>query len=511
VDALREGLLALHAAITRMLRGVRARRGRKAGGLAAKWAQLAAELVAPLLRLRSDLARALPLPPAIAGDASRAEVRAAWVEALEDAIEELDDLLEPLGRRRRRDTARRREGLLGELATLEAAPPDPPLDAATEREVELRAHALFERALELRERWAIANRGALLPALERAADSALKGRTVRRQLDADGAGGGLRALYPVVGCTLLSLGNVFKHQPDEIDMLVIDEAGQCHPAFPVSGLGRARRALLIGDVQQLPPVVTVSARDEARIRRAAEVDIDELRFAPFVIHDRAGTSAQALADRAVLERPTLTDHFRCQRAIIAMSDELCGYRLAVHTEARSLIDRVARLIAPVLFDGVRGEQVRARGSWANEAEAERLADLLAEMRAAGLPLSEIGVLTPYVGQLELLRRQLRRRGIPLEAGREEPDGPQLPFAPAAAPDALAIGTVHRFQGGERTVILLSTAITRPENLAFIDDRANLLNVAISRARDHLVTFGCEEVLRSGRHTRVLVERAARLP
>ncbi len=506
--ALHDGLRALRAELAKMVLSARARKT-KVENLARRWKRAVADLVAPLLLLRPGLANELGLPPAGAGETT---TRTTWREALEDALEELDEALAPLDPRRRRQNAEARASLTSELGELEACPDEEPaLDAEAEAAIEARAHALFLRAVEVRERWAVVNRHAVLHGLEKARKAALELRTLRHVFaEEDGPGHGLRAFYPVIGCTLLSLGNVFRHAPGEIDALVIDEAGQCHPAYAVGGLGRARRALLIGDVQQLPPVVTISDRDEARIRRAARITLAEERLAPFVIHQRAATSAQALADRAVRERPTLVDHFRCQHEIIALSDELCAYGLTVRTPPRSLSATVRRLAAPVLFDPVGGEQVRARGSWANEAEAERLADLVAELRRVGLPLSDVGVLTPYVGQLDLLRQVLRRRGIPLETPGDEMGPPQPHLALPGLRDVLSIGTVHRFQGGERSVILLSTVITRAHDLAFLDERVNLLNVAISRAREHLVTFGREEVLRAGRLTRLLVERAERL-
>jgi superfamily I DNA and/or RNA helicase len=58
------------------------------------------------------------------------------------------------------------------------------------------------------------------------------------------------------------------------------------------------------------------------------------------------------------------------------------------------------------------------------------------------------------------------------------------------------------------VVLFSTVITDRRSLPFLDDRVNLVNVAVSRARDHLVTFGSPDALRGGARTRLLVERAA---
>ena len=75
---------------------------------------------------------------------------------------------------------------------------------------------------------------------------------------------------------------------------------------------------------------------------------------------------------------------------------------------------------------------------------------------------------------------------------------------------LALGTVHRFQGGERSIILFSTTITEPSSLGFMNSRVNLINVAASRAREHLITLGHAPTLREGRYTRQLIDRATRI-
>ncbi len=372
----------------------------------------------------------------------------------------------------------------------------------------LEAHALFSAAVHLRERWAVARRESLLPVLASAREVAEEQRSLRRALAAGReAKSWLLGLFPVLGGTLLSLGNVLEDEPDAVEQLVIDEAGQCHPAFAVSGLVRAKRALFLGDVHQLPPVYQLGESDEARVRRDARVRLPERRFFAFAVHERAGTSAQALADRVEPDRPRLTDHFRCQPEIIGLSTRLFGYRLTVHTPPRSLATQAPILGAPVLFVDVAGQQAPARGSWHNPEELEVVLQLLEQLFAHGLEPAQLALLTPYVGQHERLRAELLRRGVPLGGTHEAEPGL---FGGAGGEAALATGTVHRFQGGERSVVLFSTVLTETRSLPFLDERAHLLNVAISRARDHLVIVGHEGTLRRGRNTRVLLEGAARL-
>ncbi|MGI2909745.1 AAA domain-containing protein [Tolypothrix sp. VBCCA 56010] len=53
-----------------------------------------------------------------------------------------------------------------------------------------------------------------------------------------------------------------------------------------------------------------------------------------------------------------------------------------------------------------------------------------------------------------------------------------------------MGTIHTFQGGEKSVIILSTRQCRKEDsLWFINRRPNLLNVAVSRARELFILVG----------------------
>jgi superfamily I DNA and/or RNA helicase len=92
--------------------------------------------------------------------------------------------------------------------------------------------------------------------------------------------------------------------------------------------------------------------------------------------------------------------------------------------------------------------------------------------------------------------------------------PELAEAEAAHPGrggGVALGTVHRFQGGERSIVLFSSVLTRGSSLAFLNARPNLLNVAISRAQHHFVCLGHAAVLAQGPRSRLLVDGVSVLP
>jgi superfamily I DNA and/or RNA helicase len=289
---------------------------------------------------------------------------------------------------------------------------------------------------------------------------------------------------------------------------VIDEAGQCHPAYAVSGLLRSRNAWIIGDVHQLEPVIDLEPDDDERLIQTAKLSLRGQRLAPYRVHGQARTSVQSLADRAVRERPRLIDHFRCQPEIIAISNALCDYGLRVHTPSCGPAAPLSFLPEPVMLVDVAGEQERAGGSWFNAAELSLTVELVERLLDAGTDPTDVAVITPYRGQLEALRKQLGRQGVPLEPSLELLDIEES-FA-AAAVRGVALGTVHRFQGGERSIVLFTSVVTRRTSLGFLNDRENLLNVAVSRARHRLVTLGARAVLDAGARTRLLTRAAVPL-
>jgi superfamily I DNA and/or RNA helicase len=277
----------------------------------------------------------------------------------------------------------------------------------------------------------------------------------------------------------------------------------------VSALLRARSALVIGDVHQLEPVIDLGVDDERRIRRSMKLKLSERELEPYRVYDGSGNSAQSLADRAVLERPTLRDHFRCQPAIAALCEAWCNYGMVARTPPASLGHLIADLDAPVLFLPVNGEQRRYAGSFQNEAEQFQLMAWVRRLLNHGVAAADLAVITPYRGQFEAVFRAMRAEGLPTErTAAEEADEENLGLF--GKEGGIALGTVHRFQGGERRVVLLSTTVTRAASLGFLNDRVHLLNVAASRAKDHLIVLGHEPTLRSGNHTRILVEGQPRL-
>lgn len=449
----------------------------------------------------ANLTLDLPLPPLVVS-AVVPEMMAAWEDGTELCLANLVELRERLER------VRAAQVLTADIARLrkelEALGPAHDTLPEAQHDDEL-SHALFYAAVAVREAWARANAPALRSAVEAALRVVKEERSLRPLFRNDPKSATLlRRLFGIWGSTLLSLGNCFPSDADSIAHVVIDEAGQCHPAHAVSALLRARTALVLGDVHQLAPVVELGRDDEARLLQSCRLSTPESQLVPYRIHNEAWTSAQTLADRAVPTRSRLVDHFRCQPEIIAVSDALCDYGLTVHTPRAHRRDQLPFLRHAVMWIDLHGEQERLAGSLCNELELGETLRLVSAILNAGVAPTDIAVITPYRGQLERLRRGFAEQRIATETSAELAEDTD---SRARTGHGIALGTVHRFQGGERSLVLFSSVITRPSNLTFLNARPNLLNVAISRAQHHFVCLGHRDVLAQGDKTRLLVRAA----
>lgn len=250
--------------------------------------------------------------------------------------------------------------------------------------------------------------------------------------------------------------------PALFDLVVIDEAATCTIPAVLPLLYRARRVLIIGDPRQLAPVMTLPPAEDARHQQAAGLDPEWIDAGRLAFSRHSAYDAVAAAAGAV---HLLDEHYRCHPDIVAAPNrEVYQGRLIVLTDPSRL---AVRADPAVVWRHVPGRYVRgAAGSGRNLEEAIAAVAEVARIHAE-FPTATVGVITPLAAQAALLERELRGTGV-------------------------VCGTVHRFQGGERDVMVISpvgadgvTVSTRN----WLVGQANLWNVAITRAKANLVVVG----------------------
>ncbi|WP_454198090.1 caspase, EACC1-associated type [Nocardia sp. Marseille-Q1738] len=299
-------------------------------------------------------------------------------------------------------------------------------------------------------------------------------RAIADLVDANADGRAWRAIkaaLPVVPAWAVSTlsARYFTPAPALFDLVVIDEASQCSIPQILPLLFRARRALIIGDPMQLPHIAELDADEEARAARSSDVSLAWLESHRMSYRRH---SAFRAGERAAGGHLLLDEHFRCHPSIAELVNGLFyNGQLTVMTDIRgrpTIADR-----APIHWAHVAGaaEQPMSGKSWINRAEVNMVVTAVEFLLEPGRMAegTTVGVVTPFKAQADIIRQRLGQ-------GFEH----------------VRVGTVHTFQGGECDIMFYSL-VAAPEmpsgSIKWIDDQLNLWNVAITRARSHLVMVG----------------------
>lgn len=311
----------------------------------------------------------------------------------------------------------------------------------------------------------------------------------------------LAMLWPCFVSTLYVLparftGWKLDDQPlyNTIDLLIVDEAGQVPPDIGAASFMLARRALVVGDVDQLSPIWGVKAVVDAPNALRHKVVGDERQAEQFLDSGMAASagSLMRLAQRATpfVKYPErgrglfLSEHRRCLPPIIEICNDMVYSGLLVACR-KSGVPKPFPTVGYVHIPG-RGERVGV--SWKNETEAHAIARWLTARKAVieetfsqdGKRFGQlVSVVTPFNAQARLIRRALT--GL---LGKDH---------------GVTVGTVDTLQGAERRIVIFSPTYglgTTPGQTRF-DRERSVLNVTISRAQDAFLVFGNMHLFQPG--------------
>lgn len=256
--------------------------------------------------------------------------------------------------------------------------------------------------------------------------------------------------YPVVLSTTYSAKSCISSDM-VFDYVIMDEASQVDIKTGALALTCAMNAVIVGDDKQLPNIVS---QEEALALAAIQsrYNVDER-------YNSATHSFLQSCTEIFKEAPTtlLREHYRCHPKII----EFCNQRFydgeLVAMTADSGEEQVLHMVRTV------------KGNHAREHLNQREIDVIVhEVMPQYANRGSVGIITPYRDQARAINEVL---------GEE------------------IASTVHKYQGRECDTIIMSMVDNVPTS--FSDD-ANLLNVAISRAKARLcvVTTGNEMPIES---------------
>ncbi|MDE0418289.1 MAG: AAA domain-containing protein [bacterium] len=272
---------------------------------------------------------------------------------------------------------------------------------------------------------------------------------------------------PVWAVSNMSARTNLPLKPGLFDLVVIDEASQCDIASALPLLVRGKRALIIGDPQQLIHITSLGrGRERSIARQSGLTDAQTIEFS------YTDKSCFALASSRVPLDPLMLDlHFRSHPAIIDFSNRRF-YDDALKLCSDSVAPEGMRAVQWVSVSGrsTRGADGRSR---LNEAEAQQVVRTVVDDLAACRNGLSIGIVTPYVAQVRRIKELLEKKLAPDGHGN------------------LLVATAHKFQGDERDVMYFSPVIDRTLSASEVRfaANANLVNVAVTRACRRLVIVG----------------------
>lgn len=310
-------------------------------------------------------------------------------------------------------------------------------------------------------------------------------------------------VVPALSTTFASVDKMLgRLPPGALGWLLIDEAGQALPQAAVGALMRVKRAVIVGDPVQIPPVVTLPESLTAAIHRRFGVDPD-----PF---NAPGASTQTLADSATpymaefqasvgsrtVGVPLLV-HRRCSEPMFSISNHVAYSGKMVQAKIPEA-SPIAEVLGPSRWIDIQGS---AQDKWSPE-EGAVVIDLLGELVAAGVTL-DLYVVTPFVAVAEGLRRLIIETGV-LEGVVDD----------VRAWTRERVGTVHTVQGREAEAVIFVLGAPLPQQAGargWAGGEPNLLNVAVTRAKEALYVVGSHERWRTAGVFGVLASRLEAAP
>ncbi len=255
----------------------------------------------------------------------------------------------------------------------------------------------------------------------------------------------LQKIFPIIITTCISAHKLGEPKP-MFDMVIMDEASQCNTAIALVPIIRGNNLMLVGDPQQLNPVILLDEMANQKLMAKYKVT-EEYDFRKNSVY-KTFLACDAISDEILLR-----SHYRCHEKIINFNNQK-------YYNSQLIICTKNSEKQPLIFQDIRNDYPGIKNTAPQEVE-------VILKYAAAHSEKAIGVITPFVNQKNLIEEELKRARL----------------------TNVACGTVHAFQGDEKDVVLFSTAITEQTNAGtyeWLKNNKELINVATSRARDQLI-------------------------
>ncbi|MDY4788584.1 MAG: AAA domain-containing protein [Bacilli bacterium] len=262
----------------------------------------------------------------------------------------------------------------------------------------------------------------------------------------------LTSVFPIICSTNISTSKLGSGE-FMFDLVIMDEAGQCNVAHALLPIARANNLLLVGDKNQLKPVIVL------------EKKINEQLMTKYEIDDNYNYKEKSILDVFRLMDPFSVDillkyHYRCGKKIIKFSNDRY-YNSELDLSYLKEDGELKFLNVKNLNQGERHAELD---------EANAIIDYIKRNN-----VKNVTILTPFVNQKDLINNLLIQNGI----------------------NDIKCGTIHSLQGDEKDSIIFSTAISLKTSKAtynWLKNNFEIINVGITRCKKKLIISADKEAL-----------------
>uniref|UniRef100_F6USX3 DNA replication ATP-dependent helicase/nuclease n=1 Tax=Ciona intestinalis TaxID=7719 RepID=F6USX3_CIOIN len=291
--------------------------------------------------------------------------------------------------------------------------------------------------------------------------------------------------YRVVGCTCLSVtSHIFFAIPGQnrpiFDVCIVDEASQIAQPACLAPLFHSERFVLVGDHLQLPPlVVSQEAKkmgaDESLFRRLTS---HKPALCELTLQYRMNKEIMALSNHVTYEGRLECAHPTVAEATVKLDNYDLVKSMLPDTDIEWLLRTIDPKTSVIFLDTSKREAYESEVEHGiqNMYEATIVTTIAQWLIKAGCSPSKIGIIAPFRKQLRAIEEKYLTENTTL----------------------VEINTVDKYQGRDKSVILLSFVRSKKEPLA--EKKGELLNdwrrlnVGITRAKHKLVMVGCTRSL-----------------
>lgn len=262
----------------------------------------------------------------------------------------------------------------------------------------------------------------------------------------------LTEVFPVLFSTNISSRRLGGDEFN-FNLVIMDEAGQCNVATALIPMSKAESLLLVGDPNQLKPVIVLENEVNEKLKERFNVP-DRYDYKKFSILDIMVESDN------ISKYILLKYHYRCGRKIIDFSNKRY-YENKLNLQYATSDGELEVL-------DVKNQNVKQKNEAYDEAVA--IVDYIKRN-----DVKDAYIITPFVNQRELINGMLRDNNI----------------------EDIQCGTIHSVQGAEKGTIIFSSALspkTSKRTFEWIKSNYELINVAVTRAKSKLIIAVDDEVL-----------------